>query len=360
MDDSYLDELMGQSIKDDRDIVTTMAATAKLPKKQKTAPLNTKKQNVDLTSDMITTDDLFTVDTTQSTRPVSPLPSNTIALQGIEHTLSERGLVPTGKVLIDGKPKYIKALSRYGQMLLIIIDTPESITSTAEDQEYDVCDQSHYLADSYTKGLLECIGININGLAFVSPEARVILIRQWDRNGDIEPTNLQIPGTNVSDASVYFTYPMVLYSSILIHPKIVSKNCMVAYARCNTILNTTSNEQHKLMQKHIKDLENNYEKYNKSFTSTTAAVDAYVASLVDINNQYGDEPWVGSEDNIRRFRLVQLNTYRRMEMIDELTVLRTNVNNRSHEIAAMANELVAVTERINAICATASDTLFDT
>ena len=183
-------------------------------------------------------------------------------------------------------------------------------------------------------------------------------LRQWEENGSITSTCYQVPGAVAYQEKMYHIYPMVAYADLVVYPKDVSKACVVAYAKINEMNGALVANMHRSMAQCLSGLEKQFTgEYARVTQQSSAAMEAFVANLIEINNSYGETR--DEEENLKRFRLVQLNTYRRMEILDNIRTMQIRFHwTYSRTLAQMSSKLTSMLELVNQDWALAVDHLF--
>lgn len=349
--DSYVDDLL--DMKPILKAMVNSVPNSSPTKTQKTAP-HTSSRRLDPLADFIDDTDLGAAEPLEiAPRALSPLPAPCTRLEGVSKVLSDLDLVPVEGMIIDMRLKYMRALSRYGQMILVVL--PDKVQG--EGETYVPCDEDR-LSPSWSSGLLKCVGMTVGGLAFFNSQMRFVSLRTWAGDGMITSTCYQVPGAVPYQEKMYHIYPLVQYADLVTHPMSVSKACVIAYAKINEMNGALVTNMHRSMAQTLKTIEVKFTSdYTRVTRDSSAAVETFVANLIDINNNFNESK--DDEENRQRFRLVQLNTFRRMEILDNIRTMQIQFHwAYTRTLTQMSSELDTMVETMNRDWALAVDHLF--
>jgi hypothetical protein len=231
----------------------------------------------------------------------------------IDDELLEAEYIVINKIYDDDILKYIKAINKNGQKVLINIDENNNDFNISKKR----ADKSDKLPYNIKTSALNCINNVVCGVALQCGNDEMCIINKNSKDLKIKETLYDYNGEDKNDDDL-IVYPVIKLSEIKLNPKDLLVNTDVATARLQNMAYNTQLENLGTTSVELNKLNNNFNKFNILREEITDKLKTTLKQLKEINNKYNNDPQL-IENNKDLYKQVQKNLSIREEKMMKLS-----------------------------------------
>ena len=256
----------------------------------------------------------------------------------IDDELLEAEYIVIHKIYNDNILKYIKAINKNGQKVLINIDENSNDFNLSKKST----DKLKNLPYNIKTSAINCINNVVCGVALQCGNNEMCIINKDSKNLKIKETlydyNENNDDKNNDDLIVY---PVIKWSEIKLNPKDLLINTDVATARLQNMTYNTQLENLGTTSVELNKLNSTFNKFNLLREEITDKLKTTLKQLKEINIKYNNDPQM-IYDNKDLYKQVQKNLLIREENMMKLSNYIKKFADKKTQIENINNELDAI------------------
>jgi hypothetical protein len=164
-------------------------------------------------------------------------------------------------VTVDDEPYILKVLNQYGQLFLAFVDCP--FRNSSPSKLYSI-DFEQYVDVTYARGVLECLEMNVSGIAMLyGNSSNFEIVGRYD---DINIVSL-ISEAGSGDTVSQSLYPVVMLSEVMEHPSEIVAIVDDAQKQLFKIVTSQDASTMNSIKSLLSGLSAKYEQYNETYDS---------------------------------------------------------------------------------------------
>jgi|694.fasta_scaffold131710_1 hypothetical protein len=259
----------------------------------------------------------------------------------IDDELLEAEYIVINKIYNDDILKYIKAINKNGQKVLINIDENNNDFNISKKK-------SDKLPYNIKTSALNCINNVVCGVALQCGNDEMCIINKDSKDLKIKETlydynenNDEDKNNNDKNNDDLIVYPVIKWSEIKLNPKDLLVNTDVATARLQNMTYNTQLENLGTTSVELNKLNNTFNKFNLLREEITDKLKTTLKQLKEINNKYTNDPQL-IENNKDLYKQVQKNLLIREENMMKLSNYIKKFADKKTQLENINNELDAI------------------
>ena len=252
----------------------------------------------------------------------------------IDDELLKAEYIVISKIYDDNKLKYIKAINKNGQKVLINIDENNNNFSKKREAKSDK------LPYNIKTSALNCINNVICGVALQCGNDEICIINKDSKDLKIKESLYDYNENNDDDKTNddLIVYPVIKLSEIKLNPRDLLVNTDVATARLQNMTYNTQLENLGTTSVELNKLNNTFNKFNILREEITDKLKISLKQLKEINNKYTNDKQL-IENNKDLYKQVQKNLLIREENMMKLSNYIKKFADKKTQLEIINNEL---------------------
>ena len=252
----------------------------------------------------------------------------------IDDELLKAEYIVISKIYDDSKLKYIKAINKNGQKVLINIDENNNNFSKKREAKSDK------LPYNIKTSALNCINNVICGVALQCGNDEICIINKDSTDLKIKESLYDYNENNDDDKNNddLIVYPVIKWSEIKLNPRDLLVNTDVATARLQNMTYNTQLENLGTTSVELNKLNNTFNKFNILREEITDKLKISLKQLKEINNKYTNDNQL-IENNKDLYKQVQKNLLIREDNMMKLSNYIKKFADKKQQIEIINNEL---------------------